>query len=165
MINHIHDEVFGELDYRPGDLGNASYGFWYTTHDLPLLGQAVLLYLEATPKQGPTERQKQIYQDFREYQMDLKAELQEALFAHYQGVRPQYLGFSSVEDDPAIPPLNTPDQIWELITPSSVLVYRKPSALSESNQDLGISWETTWDTEMYLHADYRGLVLISVDQE
>lgn len=163
MTEPLQDDVFGELIYEPAVLDDCP--FWRASEYLALLGQTAYIRLEAVSEKGPTDEQKRVYQMLKERQRELKEALQEELFSFYREVRPGYL--VSDEFDADVPPLDNSDQIWELLTPSGVLLPLKPSNLvgGANGEDFVISWETTWNPNYALHASYRDWDLISVDQD
>ena len=163
--NRIHDDVFGELNYWPGD--DEDKGSWNKEEHFSLLGQKTRISLEAIPAQGPTQRQAQTYLGFKERQISLKAELQDALFEFYQEVRPSWLRFKTAENEDEIPLLSSSEQIWKLLTPRVLIFPLRPSAIvaGENDEDLVIQWETTWYFDGQLNVSYRDWEIISIDED
>jgi predicted DNA-binding WGR domain protein len=141
--SHIQDDVFGILKRREDGTG------WDGEADLALFNGRVPIRIEAGSS-GPSERQQQVYKNFRNRQVGLRDAVREALYTYYQGVcaaRREALGRLA---DMKAPTLHSDEQIWPLVESRGVVVPEQ-----RRGDVLDLEWTCTWDDEAGLSLRFR----------
>ena len=147
----ILDPTFGTLEEGT---------FWTGQVMCELMGGPVDLSVDTSPAhwlpssgEPPNQRQRDAYARFRDAQGTLKDDLEQALFAYYNDVRPFYIdGLRANEIEQDVPALSAPSEIWRLLKSPQILVPRQ----ERTEATVLLLWGATWDGE-------RGIEIVLVD--
>lgn len=155
MAKRIDDPIFGRLRWDDG---------WEGTLDITELGGRVTVRVELDGADGPDD----IPSDDHRVTMrallanlaGLRPQLAQALFDHYQRVRPLYAERNRPQFQAAMPPLSSPDEIWPLLSdPTITMFYQEPG-----QRELTLGWNCSWDVEHGVIVDLRNEEIINVGE-
>lgn len=142
---NIQDDAFGILKRRESGDG------WEGAADVALFnGRRVPIVVNAGDE-GPSDKQRQVYQAFRSRQVELRPDLRDALFNYYQSIcEERRAALDSRVVERKAPELASAEQIWPLVEGESIAIPTQ-----EESQDVEIHWSCTWDDDADIAVCFR----------
>ena len=147
MTKEINDPVFGTVvQYE--------YSDWEFEYQSVLFDSNLTITIETDDDQNTNKSIESFYSTFQWFdknQEGLKKVIEQAIFDHYQSISEEMRNAWGEEADQKAPIIISQKDIWPLIS--------KPSIWLHSDYcDLGISFETKWDSE-------HGVTIMFKDEE